>query len=74
MLFITRNHFNEYITANKNLDFSNKMKIDFNSEEDNLYRVSSFLFKRILILNKSNLLKYLKIIIENKVEPIEIIL
>ncbi|WP_308993423.1 hypothetical protein QLS71_011615 [Mariniflexile litorale] len=65
--------FHEYIAANSNIDFSNKMKIDFNSAEE-IYAEFPLFDLSALVLNTSNFIKNIKIALANEANPVEIIL
>ncbi|MFG6687895.1 hypothetical protein ACGK9U_15035 [Mariniflexile sp. HNIBRBA6329] len=65
--------FHDYVASNSNLDFSNKMKIDFYSSNEiylefPLFDITSVLSK------KNNLLNNIKRILTNELSPVEIIL
>ena len=63
----------DFINSNPDLDFSNKMKIDFISSEQ-IYAEFPLFDLSALVLNKSNFEKHIQILLSNETEPIEIIL
>ena len=65
--------FNDYVSSNSTLDFSNKMKIDFYSSNEiylefPLFDISSVLSK------KNKLINNIKLILAKEISPVEIIL
>ena len=65
--------FLEYVSANSNLDFSNKMKIDFNTPEE-IYAEFPLFDVSAVVLNETNFLKYIKSTVENQTDDFGIIL
>ncbi|CAH8289350.1 hypothetical protein EV196_107250 [Mariniflexile fucanivorans] len=65
--------FNDFVSANSNLDFSNKMKIDFNTSKE-IYAEFPLFDLSEVVLNTSNFEKHIKTVLANEAEPIEIIL
>ncbi|MBP0904326.1 hypothetical protein ACFSKN_18775 [Mariniflexile gromovii] len=65
--------FQDYVASNSNLDFSNKMKIDFYASNE-IY-LEFPLFDITSVLSKeNNLLNNIKLILTNELKPVEIIL
>ncbi|WP_372756245.1 hypothetical protein [Mariniflexile sp.] len=65
--------FNDYVAKNSDLDFSNKMKIDFNASEE-IYVEFPLFNISTLVLKKSNVTKQLNTLLTNYQEPVEIFL
>ena len=65
--------FDRYVSNNSNLDFSNKMKIDFNSIEEILIDFPLFSLSS-LVSKKSSLIHDIKFVISNELNDVEIIL
>lgn len=65
--------FNDFVSSNSNLDFSNKMKIDFYSSDEiyiefPLFNISTVLSKKTELTNN------IKLILANELSPIQILL
>lgn len=72
-VFYHKDAFIDYVSKNSSLDFSNKMKIDFNSTKE-IYAEYPLFDLSVLVLNENNFLKNVKNILSNKPENVEIIL
>ena len=65
--------FLDFVSVNSNLDFSKKMKIDFNSSKE-IYAEFPLFDISATVLNESNFIKYIKSTSDNQTEGFGIIL
>ena len=65
--------FLDYVSTNSNLDFSNKMKIEFIASED-IYIEFPLFDLSTLVSKKSHLIKDIKYVLANELDTVEIIL
>jgi hypothetical protein len=65
--------FLDYVSTNSNLDFSNKMKIEFIASED-IYIEFPLFDLSTLVSKKNHLIKDIKYVLTNELDTVEIIL